>query len=178
MLVSLLATLSWAGAVGVGLIFLFAGIMKLRHRALLPGVVANYRLLPDAAVLPVAVVLPFVEIGVGLALILVASPVAAGVAAAMLWSFAAAMAINIRRGRAHIDCGCGRSQLRQPLSRMLVGRNALLSLLVLPRLLPGLDHAAADPFTAAAGGLSLYVLYLLANNIGALVASPAIAPRR
>ena len=53
----------------------------------------------------------------------VASPGLALVAMALLALFAAAMAINIRRGRDHIDCGCGQSFLRQTLSWMLVARN-------------------------------------------------------
>eukprot|EP01037_Dinobryon_pediforme_P012987 gene12987-13089_t len=109
-----------AGAIGTGIVFVGAGLGKLRHRELVPGVVANYRILPDALVAPVAALLPPVELVLGTGMI--ASVLVPGTlrllalpAAALLIIFAAAMAINIVRGRSHIDCGCGRSQLRQPL---------------------------------------------------------------
>jgi hypothetical protein len=40
------------------------------------------------------------------------------------------MAINIRRGRRHIDCGCFQSALKQTLSWILVARNGVLALLL------------------------------------------------
>jgi uncharacterized membrane protein YphA (DoxX/SURF4 family) len=57
-----------AGAFG-WLVFVHAGLSKLRHRDVLPGVIANYRLLPDALVAPVAAVLPWAELVLGLALL-------------------------------------------------------------------------------------------------------------
>ncbi len=50
--------------------------------------------------------------------------------------FAAAMAINLRRGRASIDCGCFGSRLRQGISAWMVVRNLSLALLALSLLLP------------------------------------------
>ncbi|MFD2428851.1 hypothetical protein ACFSUK_13225 [Sphingobium scionense] len=47
-----LAIAALAAAIGIGLILLQAGLSKLRHRILLPGVIANYRLLPPALVAP------------------------------------------------------------------------------------------------------------------------------
>ncbi|OYX92602.1 MAG: methylamine utilization protein MauE, partial [Novosphingobium sp. 35-62-5] len=52
-------------AVGNGLVFLTAGFAKLRSRRVFPGVVANYRLLPEALVGPVAAVLPLAEVLIG-----------------------------------------------------------------------------------------------------------------
>ena len=89
----------FAASVFVGLIFVVAGIDKLRHRDLLPGVIANYRLLPAALVGPAATVLPVAELLLGTALLLGNRPVAPIAAIALLLVFAAAMAINIGRGR-------------------------------------------------------------------------------
>ena len=177
MLPSALATISLSGSVGVGLIFVIAAVSKLQSRVLLPGVIANYRLLPAGLVEPVALALPFVELGLGLALICGLSGVVPVLAAALLWVFAAAMAVNIRRGRGHIDCGCGRSQLRQRLSWGLVGRNLVLSLLVAPRVIASPPPAVLDLVTAAFGGASIYLLYLVFNSLGALAAPPVIATR-
>ncbi len=174
-----------AGAVGVGLVFLQAALAKLRHRDLLAGVIANYRLLSPALTGPAALLLPPAELAVSFGLLLggVLQPVqlvAALGAIVLLLVFAAAMGINIVRGRSQIDCGCGRSQLRQPLSWLLVWRNLALSGLLMPLAMP-LDLPAPtspDLAIALAGGLAVFVIVQLFNAIGALAASPLAASRR
>jgi hypothetical protein len=173
-----LGVLGLAGAMATGLVFVQAGLAKLRHRELLTGVVANYRLLPASMIGPVAMLLPPVELLLGSALLLGGHWLAAIGAITLLLLFAAAMAINIGRGRSQIDCGCGRSQLRQPLSWLLVGRNVALAALLLPRLVPGPAASFADLAIALAGGLAVFVIVQLFNAIGALAASPLAAPRR
>jgi hypothetical protein len=172
-----------AGALGNGLVLAGAGLGKLRHRALLSGVVGNYRLLPDGLVMPVALVLPWVELGLGAAL--VAVPFAGGVwtqvagaaGAGLLLVFALAMGINLARGRGAIDCGCGRSELRQPLSRALVARNLVLAL---PLLLAAAGGARVslqgfDLVSLVVGGVAIALAYHLFNALVALRASPLAA---
>lgn len=173
-----IGVLGLAGAMGVGLVFLQAALAKLRHREILSGVIANYRLLPAALVGPAAMLLAPAELAVAIGLLLGGQALAAAVAIALLVIFAAAMAINITRGRREIDCGCGRSQLRQPLSWLLVTRNLLLAALLVPRLLPGAASTYADLAIALAGGLAVFVIVQLFNAIGALAASPLAASRR
>jgi uncharacterized membrane protein YphA (DoxX/SURF4 family) len=175
---SALAVTGLAGSIGVGLIFLTAGIEKQRNRAILPGVISNYRLLPDALVGPVAIALPFVEIALGLMLLVGLSPIPVLLAITLLLLFAAAMAINVARGRAHISCGCGRSELKHGLSWGLVMRNLGLATLLAVRLLPTTPFALMDLITAAAAGIGFYIAYVLLTSIGALVAAPAFASRR
>ena len=175
--VSALAITGGAAATGVGLVFLTAGLAKLRSRRMFPGVVANYRLLPEAMVPPVAWGLPFIELATGLGLV-AGSRTAALPAIAMLLVFAAAMAINIGRGRSHIDCGCGRSELRQPLSRTLVIRNIALAALLVPALWAMPAFASAEWLIALAGGLALYLLTLLVNALAALATGPPAAMER
>lgn len=175
-----LALIGRTGAVGVGLIFTGAATGKLRHRALFPGVVANYRLLPRGLVAPVAMILPWAELGLGLALVGLgvsgmagpALPLASTSAIALLLVFAWAMAINIARGRSHIDCGCGHSALRQPLGKPLVLRNILLALLLVPASLHAVPGAG---WVALSGGLALFLLFHLFNAILALTAMAAPA---
>ncbi len=174
---SAVAITGGTAAIGVGLVFLTASVAKLRSRALFPGVVANYRLLPDALVAPVATLLPLAELAIGLGLIADLG-LAAAPAIALLLAFAAAMAINIGRGRAHIDCGCGRSELRQPLSRTLVGRNIVLAVLLVPALVATPAIGSAEWLIALAGGLALYLLTLLVNALAALAAGPLAAMER
>jgi len=170
--------LGMAAAYGVGLLLLQAGAAKVRHRRLLPGVIANYRLLPDALVDPFARMLPVAEIGLGIALIVGIGGPALVAVAALLLGFAAAMAVNIARGRSHIDCGCGLSQLRQPLRWPLVWTNIALAALLLLGTLPSSAPSLADRVTAAAAGASLFLLVLLFNALGALALSPIAAKRR
>ncbi|MBT2187284.1 methylamine utilization protein MauE [Sphingobium sp. H33] len=167
-----------AASIGIGLIFTTAGIVKLRHRRLLPGVIANYRLLPDALVSPAATLLPLAEILIGAALIAGLRPVPALLGIALLGLFALAMAINILRGRSHISCGCGRPELSQSLSWTLVLRNLLFGAALLLRLPELATLAGIDLVTAVAAGLSLALLAALMSSIGAIGTAPALASRR
>jgi hypothetical protein len=115
----------------LALVFLTAAVGKMRHWAVLHGVIANYRLLPDRLVAPVAYALPPVEAVLAATLPFGAlSPWPEAGAAALLLVFAAAMGINLMRGRRDIDCGCFQSALKQGLSWILVVRNVVLALLL------------------------------------------------
>ncbi|GEN98526.1 hypothetical protein NSE01_03590 [Novosphingobium sediminis] len=173
-----LGVIGLAGAMGVGLVFLQAAHAKLRHRELLAGVIANYRLLPAALVAPAALLLAPAELVIAIGLLLGGNMLAAGAAIMLLLIFAAAMGVNIARGRREIDCGCGRSQLRQPLSWLLVTRNIVLAALLVPQLFPAAPRTTADLAIAFAGGLAVFVIVQLFNAIGALAASPLAAQRR
>ena len=172
-----LGILGLAGALGVGMVFVHAAVAKLQHRELMAGVVANYRILPAALVAPVASALPFVELALGVALLAGGQRLAVLPAAMLLLAFAGAMAVNLRRGRGHIDCGCGRSDLRQPLSWSLVWRNLALAALVLLRLPPAPVNNIVDVATAIVGGASIFLIVLLFNAIGTIAASPLSARR-
>ncbi|HEX4270724.1 MAG TPA: MauE/DoxX family redox-associated membrane protein [Rhizomicrobium sp.] len=158
-----------AGQVCVGLVFIVAGAQKMRHWSILRGVIANYRLLPEEMVAPAASLLPLVEAITGIALLSgVAWPQAQLAAILLLGLFAAAMAINIERGRSHIDCGCNQSFLRQPLRRLLVARNGVLIVALLPSLaLAGTVSPLALPAGLAAG-VAFFLLYMLVNVFAAL----------
>ncbi|WP_298394149.1 MauE/DoxX family redox-associated membrane protein [Sphingobium sp.] len=160
-------------SIAVGLLFLAAGIAQWRHRALLPGVIANYRLLPAALVGSAATALPLAEVATGVALLIGLHPLAVVVAMALLLLFAGAMAINIVRGRSHIDCGCGHGALRHPIGWPLVARNVALAALLGLRLLPAPAFGAMDIATAIAGGIAIALLCLLFQSLTALAASPA-----
>lgn len=175
-----LGVLGYAASLGVGLVFTQTASAKLRSTQLFAGVLANYRLLPGFLIAPAALLLPFAEWMVGFGLMLDHASLFAPVAMALLLLFAVAMGINIARGRREIDCGCGRSDLRQPLSWLLVVRNVLLAALLLPYLgtVPAIGLNLVNRAIAMAGGIAIYLLYLLFNAIGALAASPLAASRR
>jgi hypothetical protein len=158
-----------AGRVCVGLIFLLAAVQKARAWRLLPGVIANYRLLPGWMVLPAASLLPPLELLLAIGLLSAqAGPWPELVAAALLLLFAAAMAINVARGRVHIDCGCGQAFLAQQLSWPLVARNLVLAALLLPSFAPPAPVPMPALLSAVAAGLAFFLLYLLFNLLDAL----------
>jgi uncharacterized membrane protein YphA (DoxX/SURF4 family) len=158
-----------AGRACIGLVFLLAAVQKLRHWRLLPGVIANYRLLPPWAVGITATVLPLAEMLLAIALLSGREgkwPALAGIALLLL--FAAAMAINVRRGRKHIDCGCGQKFLAQHLSWALAMRNLVLAVMLLPSLARLGPVSISEIWTGAAAGLGFFLLYLLFNLFSAL----------
>ncbi|SFF91494.1 Methylamine utilisation protein MauE [Novosphingobium sp. CF614] len=171
-----LAILTRAAAIGCGLIFLTAGIEKARHRHVLPGVIANYRILPPALVGPASIGLPPLECVVGIMLLSGWTPAPVIAGAALLMVFAAAMAVNLLRGRRAITCGCGRLDLRQHLRWPSVARNALLAALLLasPAFADPLDPIPLDPMSiasAAFGGIAIWIANLLFEAIGTLAAT-------
>jgi uncharacterized membrane protein YphA (DoxX/SURF4 family) len=151
----------------VSLVFLTAAYGKLRHGAPFQGVVANYRLLPDAMVAPTAYLIPPAELVLGATLLLgVAYPWPELSAAGLLLLFALAMGINLRRGRRHIDCGCFQSALKQTLSWTLVMRNGVLALLMGIALLSNV--APDDPLTRVNGYLAGGALFIILQALGIL----------
>ncbi|HMA52551.1 MAG TPA: MauE/DoxX family redox-associated membrane protein [Magnetospirillaceae bacterium] len=161
-----MAEFSFAIRALVGLIFLAAAWGKLRHRLEFQGVVANYKLLPDALVAPFALILPPLEAVVG-ALLPTGffSPWAELTAAGLLAVFAAAMALNIRRGRTDIDCGCFQSALKQTLGWTLVARNAVLVLAVG---LAAVPFDAIPPWGRAEGLMAGAVMFVLVQSLNVL----------
>jgi hypothetical protein len=165
----LLAAAAVAGRTCAGLVFVLAATQKAQAWRILPGVIANYRLLPRWMTGPAAALLPPVEMVLAILLLsALFNPWPSVAAMALLLSFAAAMAINIRRGRGYIDCGCGESFLRQTLSWTLVARNGLLAVLLMPALAAAGHMTMPMILTASAAGIGLFLLYLLLNVFAAL----------
>jgi len=151
----------------IALVYLTAAIGKMRHWEVFQGVVANYRLLPDVLVAPFAYCLPPFEALLGAALLFGwLPPWAELAAAALLLVFAAAMGINLKRGRQHIDCGCFQSVLKQRLSWTLVVRNGVLALLLGFAVLT--TRAAADLRMTMDGLLAGGVLFVILQSLNIL----------
>jgi uncharacterized membrane protein len=90
----------------LGFVFLYASIDKILYPEAFAEIVYNYRILPDGMIHVTAVVLPWLELLLGLFLILdLWLGGAVLVANALFMVFLAAIALNIARGL-DIDCGC------------------------------------------------------------------------
>ena len=131
----------------------------------------EYQLLPAVLLRPAAMLLPALESSLGLAWLAGYAPeTVAMLTAALLTMYAAAIAINLRRGRAHISCGCGfggASGGDQPLSWWLVARNLLLGALALLATLPATSRAlgAYDWLTLALALAASGLLYAGASQL-------------
>jgi len=165
--------------VAFALLFAVASSHKLRDAGRFRATLADYRILPASVVPLAAVLMTGVEIGVPVAL--VASPRRALgplAAAALLCVYAAAMAVNLARGRRDVDCGCAGPALRRPISCALVVRNAVLAAAVLTTASP--LHARplvwVDALTVAAATAALAALYASLDRL--LAQAPRLARLR
>src|ERR1700687_2464992 len=158
----------------LALLLLWAALHKLRDVAAFRTALAAYELLPARAVKVVAVMLITAEIGIGGSL-LMRGAVAPFAATGLLCVYTAAIAVNLWRGRRHIDCGCVGAAARRPLSSALVMRNAVLIALALMSALPVAMRSLAwiDGVTIGAGIAMLVLLYVAAD--GLIASGPRIA---
>ncbi|HSB63703.1 MAG TPA: MauE/DoxX family redox-associated membrane protein [Thermoanaerobaculia bacterium] len=92
--------------IALGVFFVAAALPKLVDPPSFAHMIYNYRLVPGAFVNLMALVMPWLELLAGLALILgIWTRASAGLVAALLLVFVAAISLNLVRGNA-IDCGC------------------------------------------------------------------------
>jgi putative oxidoreductase len=92
--------------IGLGIVFVIAAIPKIADPPAFAHMIYNYRLLPGPAINALALVMPWIEMLVGVALILgVWKREAAIVAGILLLVFLVAIGVNLARGHA-VDCGC------------------------------------------------------------------------
>jgi hypothetical protein len=162
--ISIAARILVAGVFGAAL------VGKLRHREEWLGIVANFRLVPERLGRCVAWLILSLEALVVAALVSGVGLRGGTLVAIVLFAcFAVAIAINLARGRKHIDCGCFQSALRQPLSAALIVRNLLL----IAASLPLLAGAAVSPsvlqlIDGVGTGLAMFTLYLAFGQLVAV----------
>jgi len=141
--------------IALGAIFVVAALPKVLDPPSFAHMIYNYRLVPGGAVNALALVMPWVEILVGLALILGVWPrEAAALAGLLLLVFIAAIGFNLVRGHA-VDCGCfdvhsagkSREELLSEMRWVLIRDAAMLLLvaqvLLAPRTFRGLRAQGA-----------------------------------
>jgi uncharacterized membrane protein YphA (DoxX/SURF4 family) len=92
--------------IALGVIFIVAALPKLTDPPSFAHMIYNYRLVPGGAINLFALIMPWVEILCGLALVLgIWTRPARDLIALLLIVFIVAISINLFRGNA-IDCGC------------------------------------------------------------------------
>jgi uncharacterized membrane protein len=161
-------TIDWTISAALALIFAASALIKFADLNEFRGAIENYRIVPEQISGLIAVAVPLAEIFGAIGLMFPATHRASAMLLSMLLVvFTASIAINLLRGRRHIDCGCFGPALRQRLSWWLPARNlamiAMLATVILPvaiRPLSLLDFATIL-FAAA----TLAVLYSAANYL-------------
>jgi hypothetical protein len=162
--------LSWIAALGTSLLFAASVVHKLRDWPRFVGALDNYRVLPAAGSGAAAWLVVALE---ACAAVLVAIPAtrAAGalLAAGMLLAYGAAIALNLRRGRTSLDCGCVGLAQRRRIGPELVVRNAILAAIALLAAVPMAERTllAIDGLTILAATLVLALVYLTADALAA-----------
>jgi hypothetical protein len=154
------------------LLFATAAVHKLRATARFAEVFAAYRLLPSAAG-RMAVLVPLLEgmVAAGLLVSATRAP-AACIGSGLLAAYAAAIAVNLRRGRLELACGCGGANERRPIAPWMVVRNLLLAAMLLLLVLPwrARPWSGTDAVTVAGG---IAVAALIYNGLDRLLSRVA-----
>lgn len=185
-------------AVGFALLFIFAAAHKFNNKRQFLGILEAYQIMPSAALGLAVNVIPVLELMLGLAwaltaLLFIQITLLPLISAMLLFTYAMAIAINLLRGRSYIDCGCGFSSVAgsalsesksggiQQLSRALVVRNCMLTIVALMALIPPSlrELGFMDFLSLVIATFTLVLLYgafnqLLVNRniIGAWLNSP------
>jgi len=158
-----------------------AGGHKLRAFQRFKETLEAYRVLPSAVARRMAWLVPCLELTVAMGLLCEPTRRAAVLAAiGILIAYAAAIALNLARGRRDLDCGCGAAHDRRSIAAWMVWRNLLLAsglgLCALPWSARRLD---LSDFLTLAGGLAVCVmLYSAIDRLLGDVAPRTHAMRR
>jgi Mn2+/Fe2+ NRAMP family transporter len=151
------------------ILFASAAVHKLRDLRRFDEIFSAYGLLRPIAGLRVSWAIPVLEIGVALGLLASAvRAVAGGIGIVLLLGYAAAMAVNLRRGRRDIACGCGGPDERRPIAAWMAWRNLALALLLALALWPWSARALlmTDALTISCGLAATVLIYLCLDRLG------------
>lgn len=157
------------------LLFMSAALQKLRGLGQFAAVLRAYRVLPEALA-RLSWTVPALELTIGVGLLAGASRSGACLAgAALLALYAAAIAINLQRGRYELSCGCGGPDERRPIAAWMVWRNLVLAALLAALLAPWSPRPleAADALTIGAGTVITALLYMSLDRLLGRVAPHA-----
>jgi hypothetical protein len=149
---------------------LFAGAAwhKFQHSQQFDLAFEAYELLPRAARRYGGRVIPLLELALAVGLLLRPTRLLSESAGALLLlSYALAIAINLRRGRHELICGCGGADERRPIAGWMVWRNVALALTLSAALLPWTSRTLSptDTFTIVFGTAVIVLLYVCLDEL-------------
>jgi hypothetical protein len=150
------------------LLFASAAIHKLRDLRRFDEIFNAYGLIPLRARLRLSYAVPVLEalVAVGVSFdVTRQSALLTGMG--LLLTYALAIAVNLRRGRRDLACGCGGPDDRRPIAAWMVWRNGLLTLMLGSLLLPWGPRplASTDLVTIGFGALTCSLVYLCLDRL-------------
>jgi Methylamine utilisation protein MauE len=152
----------------VALLFASAAMHKLRDLAQFDAVFSAYGIIPAIPGVRISWTVPVLEllVAAGLASSLT-RPYAALLGILLLSAYAAAIGVNLRRGRRDLACGCGGPDERRPIAPWMVWRNILIALAAGTAFAPWTDRALTmtDGVTIVFGLLTVALIYLCADQL-------------
>ena len=154
------------------LLLVAAAVHKLRDLRAFRATLAEYRLLPAPAVTVGAVGIAAAELALAVGLHVAPREALAGTAA-LLVIYAGAIAINLARGRRHLDCGCGGA--RRTISGKLVARNVALAALAVGGLLPPSARSMTWPDVVTIAAVTAFAAAIYATVDRMIADGPALA---
>lgn len=149
------------------LLFASAALHKLRDLAHFTAVLRAYRVLPEGGV-RLAPLVPLAELTVAAGLLPMATRFGAGLGGAgLLAGYACAIAVNLRRGRRDLACGCGGPDDARPIAPWMVVRNLMLALLLASTLVPWKTRPLlpVDVLTVGGGAAVATLLYVSLDQL-------------
>jgi hypothetical protein len=156
------------------LLFGSAGVHKLRDLRRFDEIFSAYGVMPGFSRrrlswgVPLSRGVPVVELAVAVGLLAAASRVyAVGVGIVLLLAYAAAIGVNLHRGRRDLACGCGGPDERRPIAPWMVWRNVLLAAALAVTLVPWTTRPLGftDAVTLTFGLLTLALIYLCVDQL-------------
>ena len=152
----------------IALLFGSAALHKLRDLQRFDAIFAAYGLIPLRTRLRLSRAVPAVEGLVAAGLLFdVARKPAAVVGIALLLAYAAAIALNLSRGRRDLACGCGGPDERRPIAAWMVWRNILIASVLTVVMLPWGPRplVLTDGVTIGCGAAACALVYLCLDRL-------------
>jgi hypothetical protein len=158
-------------AISLAVLFASAAVHKWRNLRGFEDAFTAYALLPQFPRLHLTWLVPLSETAVAVGLLTRSTRAGAAVAGVLLLlGYAGAIALNLRRGRRDIACGCGGPDQRRPIAGWMAWRNLVLALLLGVAIWPWSDRAMTwmDGASIVFGVTAAIVVYLCVDRLGQL----------
>jgi hypothetical protein len=152
----------------VAVLFASAAAHKLRDLARFDEVFSAYGMMPAGSRVRISWAVPMLEISVAVGLASHHTRLYAAVLGILLLSaYAAAIAVNLGRGRRDLACGCGGPDERRPIAAWMVWRNILIALATGAAFAPWAERTLTmtDGVTISFGLLTVALIYLCADQL-------------
>jgi hypothetical protein len=152
----------------IALLFAGAGAHKLRDLKRFDEIFSAYGLMPAMPGVRLSWLVPVLEITVAAGLLVrISRPYAGALAILLLSTYAAAIAVNLKRGRRDLACGCGGPDERRTIAAWMVWRNLVTALAAAAVFLPWAQRPLnlTDAFTVAFGVPTIALIYLCIDQL-------------